>query len=58
MITTERVRGFQPPWRTIYVVRCDGCGATLQRISKNWHGSVPPGVLPLHPIYCECAQEA
>jgi len=25
-IRTERVRWFQPPWRTVYIYRCPVCG--------------------------------
>lgn len=25
-VRSERVRGFQPPWYTVFVYRCDACG--------------------------------
>ena len=37
----ERVRGFQPPWRTVLKYRCS-CGAEL-RLRKSWHGPAPRG---------------
>lgn len=38
---TERVRGFQPPWRTVEIHECPSCGANA-RIYQNWRGSRPP----------------
>ena len=40
--TTERRRGFQPPWYTVYVYRCPDCN-TPHYIHQNWHGGMPLG---------------
>lgn len=42
-IRTERVRGFQPPWRTVYVLRCPQCGSEM-RLHKSG-SSMPPGAV-------------
>jgi len=39
-IRSERVRGFQPPWYTIYVYKCELCG---REIRIKWQGG-PGGV--------------
>lgn len=38
----EKVRGFQPPWRTVCVYICKECGQE-RRLYKNWSGPIPPG---------------
>jgi hypothetical protein len=43
-VRTERVRGFQPPWRTILVYRCDSC-LFEARLLKNWSGPAPRGAI-------------
>lgn len=44
-IRTERVRGFQPPWRTVYVYRCASCkGETRVRASAFRGRHSEPGV--------------
>lgn len=41
---SERVRGFQPPWRTVYLYRCGYCGA-VHRVRANYRGKTPvPGI--------------
>lgn len=44
-IRSERVRDFQPPWRTIYVYSCPQCG-TERRVRANSFtgGKATPGV--------------
>lgn len=37
---TERVRDFQPPWRTVVLVKCPDCGH-VNRLRKNWRGPDP-----------------
>lgn len=37
---SERVRGFQPPWRTVYVYRC-ACGAEHRMRANSYRGSRP-----------------
>lgn len=39
-IRSERVRGFQPPWRTVYVYRCEH-GHTLRVYANAFRGSQP-----------------
>lgn len=41
-IRTERVRGFQPPWHTIWILACPSCAGEV-RVRQNWHGPPPPG---------------
>lgn len=57
MVKSERRRGFQPPWYTVFLVSCDGCGTHLYTVRKNWHGPTPPGALPTGRVECEpCAK--
>ena len=37
---SERVRGFQPPWRTIYVYQCP-CGAEHRIRASAFRGARP-----------------
>lgn len=39
---SERVRAFQPPWRTVNIYTCPTCGHK-NRISVSWHGPTPSG---------------
>lgn len=40
----ERVRSFQPPWRTVYVYACRECGAKHRVGANAFRGSRPePG---------------
>lgn len=42
---SERVRGFQPPWRTVYVYRCGSCGSEHRVRAGSFRGSrAVPGV--------------
>jgi hypothetical protein len=42
-IRTERVRGFQPPWRTVYVYKCSK-GHTIRFRANRFRGTTPePG---------------
>lgn len=36
-IASERVRGFQPPWRTVFVYRCS-CGAKMRMRAGSFRG--------------------
>ena len=47
-VRSERVRGFQPPYYTVHVYRCDSCRAEI-RVRQNWSGPKPPGA-----IRCNC----
>lgn len=41
---TERVRDFQPPYRTVYVYVCGSCGATHRMRANSFRGKAPvPG---------------
>ena len=42
---SERVRGFQPPWRTVYVYRCPKCGTETRVRANSFRGRTPvPGI--------------
>ncbi len=38
---SERVRDFQPPWRTVYVYVCPECGAEHRMRASSYRGSSP-----------------
>jgi len=40
--TSERQRGFQPPWYTVFLYKCPSCGA-IHRMKKSYHGPTPMG---------------
>lgn len=40
----ERIRGFQPPWRTVLVFRCPD-NERETRLRVNWHGPAPRGAI-------------
>lgn len=35
---SEKVRGFQPPWRTVYRYQCPGCGAHHRVYANSFRG--------------------
>ena len=37
-IGRERVRGFQPPWRTVFVYRCPGCQQETRMFANSYIG--------------------
>lgn len=39
-VRRERVRGFQPPWRTVFVYKCDACGAEVRVGASAFRGNV------------------
>ena len=44
-IRRERVRDFQPPWRTVFVYRCPACGSEHRVRANAYRGATPvPGV--------------
>lgn len=43
-IRIERVRGFQPPWRNVYVYKCPDCG-NERRVRQNGSGMAPGAIL-------------
>lgn len=40
-VRSERVRGFQPPWYTVYVYRCPSCGAERRIRASAFRGASP-----------------
>ena len=42
--THRKVRGFQPPWRTVIDHACPKCGGVVT-LNANWRGSPPPGAI-------------
>lgn len=44
-VRTDKVRGFQPPWRTVFVYRCPACGTERGVFASAFRGKTPvPGV--------------
>lgn len=44
-LRSERRRGFQPPWYTVYVYRCERCGAERYVRAGAFRGSrAEPGI--------------
>jgi len=42
---SKRVRGFQPPWHTVFLYRCPDCGGVTTVRAGAFHGKTPvPGV--------------
>ena len=37
-IRSDRVRGFQPPWRTVFVYRCAACGGEVRVRANSYCG--------------------
>ena len=43
-LTSERVRDFQPPWRTVFIYKCPECGGITRLRASSFSGSTPvPG---------------
>lgn len=40
-IRSERVRDFQPPWRTVFVYRCEQCGKETRVRASAFRGPDP-----------------
>lgn len=40
-IASERRRGFQPPWYTVYIYACDACGARHTIRAGSFRGTTP-----------------
>ena len=41
---SERVRGFQPPWHTVYIYTCRSCGTSHRVRASAFRGTRPePG---------------
>lgn len=44
-VRRERVRGFQPPWRTVFVYKCATCGQERRVYANSFRGPNPvPGI--------------
>ncbi len=53
-IRTEKRRGFQPPWYTVYIYRCKGCGKETTVRANSFRGPNPePGVGAIRCPHCE-----
>lgn len=50
-IQFERVRGFQPPWRTVAVYTCDSGHET--RVCVSHHGPPPHGAIRCASTGCD-----
>jgi DNA-directed RNA polymerase subunit RPC12/RpoP len=37
-VCSERVRGFQPPWRTVFVYRCGTCNKETKVYANSFRG--------------------
>lgn len=52
-IRSERVRGFQPPWRTVFVYQCSQ-GHTVRVYANSFRGRTPvPSVGAITCSQCE-----
>ena len=52
-IRSERVRDFQPPWRTVYVYECRQCHNETRVRANSYRGTTPePGTGALACPYC------
>lgn len=44
-IRSERVRGFQPPYRTVFIYKCSDCGKETRVRANSYRGKTAvPGV--------------
>ena len=51
-VRSIRVRGFQPPWYTVFIYECDKCGKEIRIRANSFRGKNPvPGV---GGIRCSC----
>lgn len=58
-IRSERVRGFQPPWRTVFVYRCPTCSQETRVRAGSYRGNrAEPGVGGIMCHHCERATAA
>ena len=47
-VRSERVRGFQPPWRTVFIYRCPACKREIRVRANGSNGgrpSIGPGAI-------------
>ena len=53
-IRSEKRRSFQPPWYTVYVYRCKGCGKETTVRANSFRGPNPvPSVGAIRCPHCE-----
>lgn len=53
-IHTERVRGFQPPWRTVYAYTCPSCKHDTRINANAYTGK--RATRPVGAFQCACGQ--
>jgi hypothetical protein len=50
----ERVRGFQPPWRTVFVYECPNCKKEVRVGANSFRGkTAEPSVGAIRCPHCE-----
>lgn len=55
-IRTERRRGFQPPWYTVYIYKCPKCGNEVTVRANSFRGRNPePGIGAIVCPHPQCA---
>lgn len=54
-LRSEKVRGFQPPWRTVFIYACPICKTELRMCASRFMGGVP--VPELGTVRCERPHE-
>jgi DNA-directed RNA polymerase subunit RPC12/RpoP len=53
-VRQEKVRGFQPPWRTVYVYRCPDCGSEVRVRAAAYRGkTAEPAMGAITCPHCE-----
>ena len=58
-IRSEKVRDFQPPWRTVFVYLCRECGNETKVRAGSFRGKrAVPGVGAIHCPHCETIEES
>ena len=56
-VRSERVRDFQPPWRTVFVYKCDKCGKETRVRANSFRGKTAvPGVGAITCPHCPVDQ--
>lgn len=51
-VKSERHRGFQPPWYTVFVYQCELCGREMRIRANSFSGRRP--VPSVGAVRCEC----
>ena len=56
-VRSERVRDFQPPWRTVFVYKCKTCGKETRVRANSYRGKTAvPGVGAIACPHCPADQ--